>query len=90
MATSLRCVIPAQAGIQAFDVQFWIPAFAGMTSTLFQQLAVTGCSALEWRSVRNKSMPRTHSNIFPGLRTSFGSSAFFSRFIRSSETSLTE
>ena len=30
----LSYVIPAQAGIQVFGEQRWIPAFAGMTNSL--------------------------------------------------------
>jgi hypothetical protein len=35
--THLHSVIPAQAGIQGFSARFRIPAFAGMTRSIFQQ-----------------------------------------------------
>jgi hypothetical protein len=35
----LHSVIPAQAGIQRFGARAWIPAFAGMTGSIFSTAA---------------------------------------------------
>ncbi len=37
-------VIPANAGIQSFFLERWIPAFAGMTNKAFGHFLVSRCT----------------------------------------------